>query len=165
MPFSLLWCLQRETNASYATCLVHAEKDILQKRAHKPSWNKKINLLFSVFNRGRQNPSNLKIAAVSYHYRHKQLLFFYKKCYSLPVTTFTNNTLNFLPLCLVQNLLWIHISTRQLLWLAENNVFLGIIEVKGNYILLQPRRKKNWSKTQTAMKTLTEAWIIAILYW
>lgn len=112
MPFSLLWCLQRETYASYAMCLVHVEKDILQKRPHRPSWNKKINLLFSGFNCDRQNPSNLKIAAVSYHYRHKQLLLFYKERYSLLVTTFTSNTCKYSPFCLVQNLLWTHISTR-----------------------------------------------------
>lgn len=146
MPFSLLWCLQRETYASYAMCLVHAEKDILQKRPHRPSWNKKINLLFSGFNCDRQNPSNLKIAAVSYHYRHKQLLLFYKECYSLLVATFTSNTCKYSPFCLVQNLLWTHISTRQLLWLAENNISLGITALKGNDVLLQPRKKKNCPK-------------------
>lgn len=54
-------------------------KGYLAKRAQRPSWNKKINLIFPGFSCGKQNPSNLKIAAMSYHYRHKQLLFFFIK--------------------------------------------------------------------------------------
>jgi len=32
--------------ANYAMCLVHAEKDVLRKRARRPTWKKKINLFF-----------------------------------------------------------------------------------------------------------------------